>query len=256
MAEFTGQRALITGAGQRDGIGFSVALALGTRGAAVCLCATGGHVHRRAAQLQEQGIAATAVVADLTDERQAAAAVAAAGDVDILVNNAGMTSRSDSAAAENGRAGEVDTGAWRAGLARNLDTAFFVTRAVLPGMAARRYGRIVMISSVTGAVMAMRGESIYATAKAAMVGLARSVALDYASFGITCNVVAPGWIATGSQLPHEVAEGRFTPLGRSGTPAEVAAAVTWFASPTASYTTGQVLVVDGGSGLAEERTVN
>jgi 3-oxoacyl-[acyl-carrier protein] reductase len=110
-----------------------------------------------------------------------------------------------------------------------------------------------MVSSVSGPVMAMRGEPAYAATKAAMVGLARALAIDCAADGVTVNAVAPGWIETGSQTPHEHAQGLATPMGRSARPEEVAASIGWLASPSASYMTGQCLVVDGGNSIAEER---
>ena len=110
-----------------------------------------------------------------------------------------------------------------------------------------------MVSSVTGPVMAMRADAAYATAKAAMVGLVRSLAVDLAGDGITANAVAPGWIATGSQTDEEVREGAITPMGRSGTPDEIAWPVAWLCTPGAAYLTGQCLVVDGGNSVAEER---
>ena len=120
-------------------------------------------------------------------------------------------------------------------------------------MVAQGWGRVVMVASVTGPLMAMRGEAAYAAAKAGMVGLARSVAVDHAASGVTANAVAPGWIETASQLPHEAIEARRTPVGRSGTPGEIAAAIAFLCSPGAAYVTGQCLVVDGGNSIAEER---
>jgi 3-oxoacyl-[acyl-carrier protein] reductase len=110
-----------------------------------------------------------------------------------------------------------------------------------------------MVTSVTGPVMAMKNEVSYAAAKAGLTGLMKALALDEAPHGITVNAVAPGWIATGSQTTLEKQEGTHTPMGRSGTPEEIATALAWLASPGASYITGQTLVIDGGNSIAEER---
>jgi 3-oxoacyl-[acyl-carrier protein] reductase len=121
----------------------------------------------------------------------------------------------------------------------------------LPGMAARGYGRIVNISSVTGPVVTIDGSSAYATAKAAVTGMTRSIALEYGTKGITCNAVLPGWIATESSSAKEIRAGMATPAGRAGTPDEVAACALFLASDEASYVTGAMLVVDGGNTLQE-----
>jgi 3-oxoacyl-[acyl-carrier protein] reductase len=262
--DLRGRVALVTGAGSADGIGFATARLLGALGAAVAVTATTGRVHDRAAELEGDGVRALGVVADLTAEEQVRRVVAEAGDalgpLTVLVNNAGMTSVgapavdvSTTGGAESGTAATMTYDQWRRSVARNLDTAFLVTRALLPGMREQRWGRVVMVASVTGPVMAMRGEAAYAAAKAGMVGLARSVAVDHAADGITANAVAPGWIRTASQTADEDRQARATPVGRSATPAEVAAAVACLCSPGASYISGQCLVVDGGNSVAEER---
>jgi 3-oxoacyl-[acyl-carrier protein] reductase len=256
--DLAGRVAVVTGAGSATGIGFAVCRRLGELGAAVALTATSDRVHDRVRDLEEAGVEAIGVVADLTDPVAAQDVVAAVtrewGTVDILVNNAGMVSVSDSHAISGGVDG-LAYEEWQHSLRRNLDTAFLMTRSAVPAMRRKGWGRIVMVSSVTGPVMAMRGDAAYAAAKAALVGLVRSLAVDLAVEGITANAVAPGWIATGSQTADETREGELIPMRRSGTPDEIAWPVAWLCTPGAAYLTGQCLVVDGGNSVAEERAL-
>ena len=255
--DLSGRSALVTGAGSGSGIGYATARALAELGASVTLAATTDRIHERVDALRTRGYATHGAVADLTDVAAAERLVQAAydhwGRLDIVVNNAGMTSVALPGTGETGDALALDADAWRASIARNLDSAYFVSRAAVPLMREAGWGRIVMVASVTGPVMAMRGESAYAAAKAGMVGLARSMAVDFAADGVTVNAVAPGWIATGSQTDHEREQGLRTPMRRSATADEVASAITWLCTPGAAYTTGQCLVVDGGNSIAEER---
>lgn len=251
MARFAGRVAIVTGAGAPDGIGAAVARHLVGQGAKVVLGATTDRVHARAAEFGESGVA---VVGDLTAEGSAEALVAAAldrwGRVDVVVNNAGMTSVSSGWDADADVA-SLSLADWDSAIARNMTTAFLMSRAAVPVMTAAGYGRIVSVGSTTGAVNAMPGQSTYTAAKAGLVGFSRALALEVIGRGVTVNVVAPGYVETGSQLQFESAAATAGPIGRSGTPAEIASCVAFLAHESASFVTGAVLVADGGHSLPE-----
>lgn len=244
-----GKKALITGAGSSSGIGFASATALKQLGAEVIITSTSNRIFDRATEIQARGL-----VADLCDEKQVKELFASIDSLDILVNNAGMTSISNPAGdSEAGDVANIELSNWRLGMARNLDSAFLVTKYALPILRKSKSGRIVMISSITGTIMAMKNQPIYASAKAAMVGLTKALALDEAKNLITCNAILPGWIATDSISDKEKEQGRFVPLGRGGRAEEVASSVAFLVSEEASYITGQSIVVDGGNSIMEER---
>jgi 3-oxoacyl-[acyl-carrier protein] reductase len=252
MFDLSGQAALVTGAGSERGIGFAAARALARQGARVALTATTDRVHERAAEIGRDAFSATA---DLVDPAAAAELVARVqrelGRIDVLVNNAGMVQTGVMAGA--GRFVDLGPAEWAREIEVNLTTAVNVTRAALPGMVERRHGRVIFVSSVTGPLVAIPGESGYGAAKAALDGLMRALAFETGRDGITVNSVAPGWIETASSPEQEIAAGHHTPVGRPGSPDEVAAAIAFLAARESSYVTGHSLVVDGGNTIQDAK---
>jgi 3-oxoacyl-[acyl-carrier protein] reductase len=255
--ESEGRVALVTGAGSPTGIGFATARILGREGAAVAIVSTTERIHERSAELTAAGIASEGFVADLTDRAQVRRTVDAVEErfdrIDVLVNNAGMVTVAMEPGDGERPFVEMDDATWDRDLAMNLGTAYNVTRAVLPGMVERAWGRIVMVSSVTGPVVTYPGLSAYSAAKAGMDGLMRGIAIEVAGRGVTVNSVQPGFVATRSQTAGEHEAGLHTPVGRSGMPEEIGEVIAFLATDRASYVTGQTVVVDGGNVIQEAK---
>ena len=242
MFDLNGKNALVTGAS--GGIGSAVAKALASRGATVVL--TGRRQEALEAVAAEIGSSAHVVVADLgtaegADALMAQAAEAVGGSIDILVNNAGLT--------RDGLSMRMKDEDIDAVLEVNTKAAFRLMRAAMRAMTKSRWGRIVNITSVVGLV-GNPGQANYAASKGALTAMSKSVASELATRGVTVNCVAPGFVATAmtdvlSDKQKEIVDSS-VPMGRMGTPEEIAAAVTFLASPEASYLTGQTISVNGG----------
>ncbi len=244
MFDLSGKAALVTGAS--GGIGGAIARALHAQGATVTLSGTRTEVLEQArAALGERAHAVAARMDDAADiDRLAKEAEAAMGKLDILVNNAGITRDNISIRMKDEE--------WEKVLQVNLTGTFRLTRAAMRGMMRRRFGRVVNITSIVG-VTGNPGQANYAAAKAGLIGMSKSLALELASRSVTVNCVAPGFIATPMTdvLSEEQKKAILArvPAERLGTPQEVAAAVVFLASDEAAYVTGQTLHVNGGMAM-------
>jgi 3-oxoacyl-[acyl-carrier protein] reductase len=244
MFDLSGETALVTGAS--GGIGGAIARALHRQGATVALAGRRGDVlEALAAELGER---AHVVAGDLADpeapERLVREAEAAMGQIDILVSNAGIT--------RDALALRMRDEDWQAVIDVNLTAAFRLARAALRGMIRRRHGRVIAIASVVG-VTGNAGQANYAAAKAGLIGLAKSLAAETATRGITVNCIAPGLIVTAmtDQLSDEQRAriAATIPMGRFGAAEDIAAAAVYLASPEAGYITGQTLHINGGMAM-------
>jgi 3-oxoacyl-[acyl-carrier protein] reductase len=241
---FSGRVAFVTGASQ--GIGRTCALRLAKEGATVAAAARNQEkLNQLVGEISSAGGRAASFAVDVADEEQIKSAVKAAvaqfGKIDILVNNAGIT--------RDQLVMRMKRTDWDAVVQTNLTSAYLCIQQVVPSMLKQRWGRIINVTSVFGQ-MGQAGQANYAASKAGLIGLTMAIAREVGSRSITCNAVAPGFIETAmtAVLSEEFKQNavKQIPLGRVGTPEDVASAVAFLASDEASYITGHVLSVNGG----------
>lgn len=242
--KFKEQVAVITGGAR--GIGKAIALKLASKGSDIVIAdIIEEQAEETAGELEKLGIKSMAVKMDVSDSESVASSISnikeKMGRIDIFINNAGIT--------RDGLVMRMKEEDWDAVLTINLKSVFLCSREAIKVMAKQRYGRIVSIASVV-AFMGNPGQANYSASKAGIVGLTKTIAREYASRGITANAVAPGFITTAmtDALSENVKDEmlKAIPLGKFGTPEDVAQAVLFLASPEAGYITGQVIHVNGG----------
>jgi 3-oxoacyl-[acyl-carrier protein] reductase len=253
-----GKVAIVTGVANPKGIGFASAKVLAREGAALMIVDYSEKVHDRVEELKRAGYKITGFKADLSKSSEVAEmvkkALATFGKVDILVNAAGSVPNPDKLTLFV----DITEEEWNREWNNNLKTTYNCTKAVLPIMIKQKYGKVVNIASTVAAhgTGSMAGTTAYSAAKYGIVGFTHNLALSTAMHGINANTILPGWINTGL-LKKEVYEERAKsiPLGRNGTPEEVANLVRFLASDESSYLTGSDIVIDGGNMRQELRKV-
>ncbi len=261
MKKLEGKTAIITGASK--GIGAGIAKVYAKYGAKLVLAARGEEVKELAETLRNNGVEAVGVMTDVRDKKSVdnliKTAVDTFGGIDILVNNAGVCRLGEFISSEDeDRDYHIDI---------NIKGVWNVTKAVIPYMIKQKYGKIVIMSSVTGDMVADPGEAAYATTKAALVGFTKAMARELAEHNITVNAICPGYVMTPlvegmakqscPENPQSVIDGIASaiPLGRLAKPEEIGELAAFLGSDESEYITGTQVVIDGGSTLPETFTM-
>jgi 3-oxoacyl-[acyl-carrier protein] reductase len=243
VGKLNGKAVIVTGAGR--GIGKEIALTLAREGAQVVIVDISDEIVAVEKEAEALGVQALSVKCDVTDpkavESMAQQTVEKYGKIDILVNNAGIYPQKPFL--------EMTEEDWNRVLGINLNGVFHCTKAILPSMVAQKYGKIVNITSIAGAVVGFFNLAHYSASKAAIAGLTKSLALEMAQYGINVNAIAPGPIDVGaipadSEMSQQVT--KTIPMGRMGLPRDIANLAAFLASDASSFITGQCIVCDGG----------